>query len=157
MITQDELTVLEHIESAFRGITLGEGVGLHQAQGLDDYASEEELDLLRLKDEKDDWSKIDASDLNNCYSSLSFFDARGMQFHLPAFLIADLKGLYNHDIAFTLCLKSENASLQFSLLNSEQRKAVRNYLVLRLNDLENGPAQPMIEESLETRWSESSS
>jgi hypothetical protein len=40
--------------------------------------------------------------LNACYSSLSFFDAEGMRFPLPAFLIAELNGGYLQDMSFQL-------------------------------------------------------
>ena len=56
---------------------------MRHGQGLDDdYEDAATCEALRLTDEKDDWSKIAVADLNQCYSSLSFFDAEGMRFHL---------------------------------------------------------------------------
>jgi hypothetical protein len=69
---------------------LDDGIGLFQATGLDDYASDEELKRLRERDEKTAWRRISYADLERCYAAPSFFDAQGFVFHLPAFLIAEL-------------------------------------------------------------------
>ena len=82
---QEMKDIQDQIQDAFADVVLGEGVGLWQAQGIDDYKSLAECLILREHDEKLDWSKISVQDLNKCYSSLSFFDAQGMLFHLPAF------------------------------------------------------------------------
>lgn len=122
------------IHQAFSEVNLGDGIGLWQAQGIDDYKSEAECLALRDRDEKLDWSKIPTQDLNHCYSSLSFFDAKGMRFHLPAFLIADLRGEWWHDLTFYLCQSYD--PLYFGLLNHAQRNAVRAYLKWALSDHE---------------------
>lgn len=115
------------IRAAFGGVELGAGVGLHEAQGLDDYESKEKCDAYRATDEKDDWQAIGVEQLNQCYSSLSFFDAAGMRFHLPAYLIADLEGTYGHGMAYTLT-QSNAQGEQFALLDEAQRAAVLAYL-----------------------------
>lgn len=115
------------IECAFANITLGEGIGLWQAQGIDDYKSSGECIALRQHDQKLDWSKIPIQDLNDCYSSLSFFDAEGIRFHLPAFLLADLRGECHFDLAFYLC-GSYDQIQKFAMLNQQQYQAVRAYL-----------------------------
>lgn len=91
-MTDAERRIADVVRSAFQGVTLGNGIGLWQGQGLDDYANSETLARYRAQDEKVDWSRIPASELDSCHSSLSFFDAEGMRFHLPAYLIADLEG-----------------------------------------------------------------
>lgn len=128
-----ELTILADevigiIERAFHGVTLKSGVGLYQGRGLDDYMTDEECAKLRSSDEKNDWRNISSDDLNTYFSSLSFFDAEGLRFHLPAFLCADLRGEYEIGLEFHLVDIGELADKQFSLLNSDQRSAVRKYL-----------------------------
>ena len=91
----------QKIESAFAGVTLQEGIGLYEAQGIDDYASHAQCQAYRAKDEKLNWQNISINDLNRCNSSPTFFDAQGMLFHLPAFLLASLNGDYLHDLTFT--------------------------------------------------------
>jgi hypothetical protein len=46
------------IEAAFAGVALGGGVGLQEAQGLDDYADAETRAAYRASDEEDDWHRI---------------------------------------------------------------------------------------------------
>lgn len=116
------------IQTAFADVILGNGIGLWQAQGIDDYKSSEECLALRQRDEKSNWSKILIQDLKDCHSSLSFFDAEGMRFHLPAFLIADLRGEWLFHLTFYLCRPIEQMQ-QFQLLNSAQRQAVKAYLL----------------------------
>ena len=99
-------SLISDITSAFAGVRLGGGVGLFEAQGLDDYADAAERKALRERDEKDDWTVLSADALNRANSSLSFFDADGMRFHLPAYLVADLRGDYKFGVVFTLCQAS---------------------------------------------------
>ncbi len=55
--------VLALVRRAFHGVTLGNGVGLHQGRGLDDYADDRTLASYRAQDEKNDWSAIPIADL----------------------------------------------------------------------------------------------
>ncbi len=116
------------IAEAFKGVELGGGIGLRQAQGIDDYKSESQCLEYRAADEKFDWRRIPVAELTACYSSLSFFDAEGMRFHLPAFLIADLRGQFHQGMAFCLCSHASGAN-QFSDLSKNQRLSVREYLL----------------------------
>jgi hypothetical protein len=72
------------------------------------------------------WAGLRSEELNKCNSSLSFFDAEGMRFHLPAYLIADLDGTYGFGMAFTLT-QSSLLGEQVALLNEAQHAAVRAY------------------------------
>ena len=55
-VTDAERRVAELVHSAFDGVTLGDGVGLFEGQGLDDYADAATRARYRAKDEKEDWS-----------------------------------------------------------------------------------------------------
>lgn len=116
-----------HIQTAFADVILGNGIGLWQAQGMDDYKSVEECMALRQRDETLNWANIPLQDLKDDQSSLSFFDAEGMRFHVPAFLMADLRGEWHFHLTVHLCRSTEKMQ-QFHLLNSAQRQAVRAYL-----------------------------
>lgn len=118
----------KRIRDAFEGVTLGDGVGLYQAQGIDDHDTEEVCQSFRLRDEKDDWQRITSEDLNKCYSSLSFFDAAGMRFHLPAYLLAEIDGDYKFDLTMDFIDMSDHKMKQFSLFTEQQKKAVADYL-----------------------------
>jgi hypothetical protein len=152
-MTGDKDRVLDLVRSAFRGVTLGNGVGLRQGQGLDDYADDCTLASYRAQDEKNDWSAIPVADLDSCYSSLSFFDAEGMRFHLPAYLVADLEdGLQTADVLFHLVYPAHGAESSFDALSPAQREAVRHFLLLRLSDHHRQFYHPMIEAALTNYW-----
>ena len=143
----------ERIRSAFAGVELGEGVGLREAQGLDDYASEEKCAQHRASDQKIDWQALRSEDLNECNSSLSFFDAEGMRFHLPAYLVADLDGTYGFEMAYALT-QSSYLGVQFALLSEEQRAAVRTYLRFIEHEPEYAFDREHIQVALEGFWAE---
>lgn len=153
--------VAELIRRAFHDVRLDEGVGLFEGQGLDDYSDAKTLAAYRAKDERNDWSRISAEDLTNCYSSLSFFDASGMRFHLPAYLIADLEGRIRIDVLFHLVHLDEYALARFRLLSPDQRRAIREYLLLTLETVRStsplgleDPLVASIDAALDHCWTE---
>lgn len=151
-MTEEEARVAVLIKNAFRGVTLGNGVGLLQGQGLDDYADSDTLAEYRSQDEKDDWSRIPVDALTRCQSSLSFFDAEGMCFYLPAFLIADIEGTLGQEVVFYLTYFDDRAQSRFELLSAVQRHAVREFLLLRATDTIFEFERRQIEKALEAYW-----
>lgn len=151
-MTETEARVEILIKDAFRDVTLGNGIGLLQGQGLDDYADSETLAAYRSRDEQHDWSRIPVEALCRCHSSLSFFDAEGMRFHLPAYLIADLEDTLNQDIIFHLTYFGNRIESLFDILSLPQRNAVREYLLLRLSDPEYEFESARIEAALKANW-----
>ena len=87
--------LIHQIDIAFDGVTLGDGIGLWETDGIDDYCSETELKNLRERDEKHDWRRISPGDLNDCNAAPCFLDAEGMRFLTPAFLTAELNGQFS--------------------------------------------------------------
>jgi len=118
----DEL--IAQIDVAFDGVMLCTGTGLWESDGIDDYRGPEELGLLREKDEKLDWRRIRADDLNHCNAAPSFLDAQGLYFHAPAFLTAELRGECNHDVIGRLIYNSFGSPEFRQLLTPAQRHAI---------------------------------
>lgn len=116
--------VVAQIEGAFADTQLGDGIGLFEANGLDDYACDEELRRYRATDEKLDWRRISYSDLERCYSSPSFFNAQGFVFHLPAFLIAELNDKHPYGFIDRLFRSEEHPEGWRKLLTNKQRIAI---------------------------------
>ena len=143
-------SVILKIREAFRGVTLCNGVGLLQGQAKDGGRNGLEE---RLQDEKLDWARLRVTDLNECSSSLCFFDAEGMRFHLPAFLIAELHGCLDRT-PFILHLTdlSDYSKSQLSMLSAAQREAVREFLLFRRADPEHEYDWLEIEKALATYW-----
>lgn len=140
---QEELIV--KIKLAFKDVQLEDGIGLWEAQGLDNYADEQELAKLRAKDERVNWENLLYKDLAFCESSLSFFDAKGMRFCLPKFLIFDLlqieilqkQNLSAPEVVFTLTydLYSEYQLSRFSLFNNNQIACIVDFLTYNLKNI----------------------
>ena len=143
------------IEAAFAGVTLGDGVGLHEARAIDDYADDATQAARRAEDEKEDWRRITAEDLNFCDSSLCFFDAGGMRFHLPAYLIAELRGEY--ECVSVVYHLTSGFPEKFRLLSEAQRTAVRAFLRHVFDDPAYESDWPDIWEALNGFWAEADS
>lgn len=145
--------IIGMIREAFANVTLGSGVGLHETAALDDYEDAATCAAVRAEDEKDDWQRISLKELN-LYNGLSFFDAEGMRFHLPAFLIADLQGEYGHGMTFCLTHLSDHSRSQFALLSDAQRRSVRAFLLFLLDDPEEGFHRKEIRRALDEYWTD---
>ena len=88
--------LIAQVEKAFAGVTLEDGVGLFESQGLDDRLTSEQCAALRARDEKEDWHTIAVLDLYRCGSCLHYFDAKGTRFHLPQIMLHCL-GAYDEE------------------------------------------------------------
>ena len=148
---QEKERVKALIRSAFRAVVLGQGIGLDEAQGIDGYESKQCCAARRCADEKTNWAAITLEQLIACRSSLSFFDAAGMRFHLPAFLIADLDGDGEFGMDFSLTYSSQIQEI-FALLNSQQRESVRQFLHYILCEPNYSQSQEKIRSALAGYW-----
>ncbi|MDA0781817.1 MAG: hypothetical protein PQ612_02555 [Rickettsiales bacterium] len=144
--------LINEIITAFSGVVLGKGIGLWEAQAIDDYETEEVRQEKRKNDEKMDWSRLlGYSELQRCHSSLSFFDADGMKFHLPVFMIGSIKKEVDDPI-FHLTSLDEYSQSRFTTLNLEQRKAVVSYLNWCLKNDDYQYDHPPIERAINEYW-----
>ena len=150
--TKDQ--IIRIIEAAFSGVALGEGIGLFEAQAIDDYETEDVQKQRRLNDEKINWNSIPYDVLHNCHSSLSFFDADGMRFHLPAYIIGSIKGEVDDPI-FHLTYMSDYMESRLVSLNVEQQRAVMAYLTWCLTENEYAFDYPNITRALAEYWERS--
>ena len=153
--------LISEITNAFKNVKLNGGVGLNVAQGLS-----EGLDLrnrpgddedkavykkLKRKDEKNNWQNIPIKELNRCNSSLNNFDADGLRFHLPAYMIAEIKGECDFEMGFCLCDKY-NYSYVFSTLEPAERKVIVLFLEYIYEQEKYLFYKGDIQKSLETYW-----
>jgi hypothetical protein len=130
--------LIAEIAKAFAGVTLEDGVGLKEADAIDEYADNAMRQQYRQEDEKYEWSAIPPEKLERYHGSPAFFDPKGMRFHLPAFLIAQLNGksidMNGYLCAFWLELKEAHLNINFCLLSAQQRAAVCHFLYAVLED-----------------------
>lgn len=141
--------IIDQITAAFAGVELGDGVGLLEAQGIDDYASDDERRELRSKDETKDWRRISPEVLGGCNSSPSFFDAKGFVFHLPAFLIAELNDQYSYGFIDRLSHAGGYPDGWPKLLTSLQREAIISALLLVAEHPDYAEKRDMIDTAVE--------
>lgn len=153
----DKAQVEELIREAFRGVSLGDGIGLLEGNGLDDYAGSDELSRLRAQDQRENWEAIPYEKLNGYSTSLSYFDAEGMRFHLPAYLLCTLN---DNDDQGSLLFALTNATPddpRFGLLNTQQRQAIREFLIYTWNhfdEIQRGFHEGYFEYALTSCWPE---
>ncbi len=153
MLEENQTFLILQINSAFKGVELDGGIGLSEATAIDDYKDQQFRDECKINDEKFHWDQISSSLLNEHYTSLSFFDAKGMRFHLPAFMIAEIKGEYRFGMSFSLTHLSDYTRSQFKLLNEKQREVVKLFLEYLLMDSNYEFEKPTIERAIENYWS----
>jgi hypothetical protein len=146
----------ERIRAAFTGVKLADGIGLWQAQGLDDYEPPEVCAEYRLKDEAEDWSRISDDTLQHCNSSPSFLDAKGFRFYMPAFMLSELRGDYGFDFRWSLIHFDTLEYARYELLDAAQRAVVRDYLIFFTSDPNDTYSRDDIMYALETYWTEAS-
>ena len=150
--TAEADTLCQRVRKAFADVMLGAGVGLFEGQAIDDYETDEVRRQKRERDEKESWEKIETKHLNACHSSLSFFDSLGMRFHLPAFIIADLRGHFDMGMEFTLTYLEDHSRKKFGLLSPQQRQIVREYLQFLREDPDSEFHYADIDRALNDYW-----
>ena len=144
------LSLIPIIAEAFTGVKLGDGVGLSEGRAIDDYEDAATRAACRAVDEKDDWSRLTSDQLSHFSSSLSFFDQAGMRFHLPAFLIADLRDQFGFGMAFWLTYTGRPYEDSFGLLSVEQRAAFDSFSFTSLSHRSISVSGPTFLEHCET-------
>lgn len=139
-------TLIAEIEVAFDGVSLGDGIGLLEAGGLDDRAPGSDLSDLRELDEKSDWRHISDDALSRGNATPSFLDAKGLVFHLPAFICTELRGNEIVDIFSRLVFDAFRDRSFRSLLTSAQRAVIIDVLQF----LADSPGRWFDEDDIET-------
>lgn len=127
--------LIQRIHAAFEGVQLGAGVSLHETIVIDNYGSNKARQLARKEDEKKDWRVL----LDNPkfvevhgIGGLSFYDAEGFRFHLPAYLIVGIlkpEEVVIESLIFTLTYLSPYQLERNTILNPLQRRCVKEFLV----------------------------
>jgi hypothetical protein len=79
--------VVAQIEQAFAGVSRGDGMTLHQALAVDDYAAPEVVEQARALDLDTDWHDVPKDVMATHCSFFSFLDAKGFRYYLPAAML----------------------------------------------------------------------
>lgn len=137
-IEQKKAVVIEEIIAAFDGVQREDGMSLHEAEAIDNYAGPEERATARAIDTETRWQDIPAEAIAECQTALHYFDPKGFRYNIPAFLIWYLtceEGSNTSDTIFYF-LDSDYATTSdglylphVSLLTPEQSTAIAHFLV----------------------------
>ena len=152
--------LLQLIENAFRGVELGDGVGLRETVVIDNYGGDDARRAARAGDEKHDWRKLieDADLVRICgVGGLSFYDATGLRFHMPAYLslaVTDFDRDEASDapasLLFHLTDLSDYNLKRFSILDEAQKRCVAEVLVYLRDEFEVG--HPGFDQAIQRYW-----
>ena len=87
-------TLVAVITAAFDGVLRKEGTTLHQAMAIDDYKPEADQLAARRLDPDRRWQEVpDEAIEEQLGSPLSFLDAEGFRYYLPAYMIYGLRNM----------------------------------------------------------------
>lgn len=124
--------LIAEIEEAFAGVSLGKGVRWREADAIDNHATPEERAAARRFDVDTNWKLVVPELLNDLPSAVSFLDAAGFRYYLPAF-IADIRRAGHWESAVDDSFLADLASPQrlgelLPLLNGAQRRSICHWI-----------------------------
>jgi hypothetical protein len=137
--TVDRDAIVREIVGAFDGVRRGDGISLHEAQVIEDHGSDNERVRARTLDAAERWQDVPGADIEAAYDILSFLDAAGFRYYLPAYMVWSLENFetsesrsVDHTI-YSLALHEEPRLRQwqlgrFSVFDPRQAKAIARFL-----------------------------
>jgi len=131
---EKEKQLLALIAEAFKDVRLEDGVSLHETIVIDNYGSKDAMMRARSRDEKMDWQKLihDPELLEvNGIGGLAFYDAKGLRFHLPAYLSVVLMNDWvdiAESLLYNLTSDSEYNRKRLDILDPPMKKCVGEVL-----------------------------
>lgn len=78
--------LIDAIERAFANVKLDDGIGVFEAEALDDCVSDKLLARARAKDIGDDWRALSDDVISEHYSAMAFMDQKGLRYAIPAYM-----------------------------------------------------------------------
>lgn len=133
---QQKAGLIAEITAAFDGVSREDGITLHEAQAIDDYAGPEERAETRKLDTETRWQDVPAEDITQGYNVLNFLDPKGFRYYIPAFLIWHLTSEEDSNTYDSIDYyldrsykRDESYRLNVSLLTPHQSRAIAHFLV----------------------------
>ncbi|MCR9246478.1 MAG: hypothetical protein NXI31_15705 [bacterium] len=147
----DPQRVIAGIRAAFEAVPRG-AITLHEAQAMDDYATEEVRANARVIDTEDSWEAVKDEWIQECPNALTYLDPVSWRYYLAAHMVWMLRhpGDMSNSAAstiFSLESDTDPEGRRFGLLTAEQLNAVAAFLRhLRLHDVHD------VDEALAGHW-----
>lgn len=157
--TIDIESLIKRITIAFEGQQLGNGVSWREANVLDDYGTQAERDEARALDEKNDWTKIPDTLIEDLRYQcvMPFVDTKGLCYYLPVIMIYSLKKYKTSQslIIDSLFYSLRRKKVAFDLkkeLNASQIQCAIDFIQICLTIGDDYFDLDKVEESLEKYW-----
>jgi hypothetical protein len=155
--------VTDAIQSAFKGVTLGHGISLRQAEMIDDRTKDcvtsPEFHALLSGEVTNDWSRVPSIELER--DNIAHLDARGFRYYIPALMlsvleryesvsmrvIGTLSGLYPRKEHWNYHVG------RYALLDETQKSAIAFFLSALSELVELDPEdEKMVQRAFERYW-----
>ena len=126
----DEQALAAEVAAAFGGVDLGNGVTWLEAESIDNYESPAERAAARRTDvSAGGWLTVSDQLFDRFPSAVTFLDAHGFRYYLPAFIVADIRrgGRWESAVDDGVLARLEDPSRVadlLPLLHDRQRRAV---------------------------------
>lgn len=127
---RDAARVIAHFRRAFAGVTLDGGTSLFDAEMIDDYGCDSSRNDPIRHLPYTTWEALPGVLLDS-FRPTSFFDARGVRFHLPAYMARAVEDGDDIVVQWVTPSKGELADWwaeKFSLITPEQGRAIIDFL-----------------------------
>jgi len=158
-------TVESEIQMAFRGVTLGRGISLRQAQVADGFqaaASSAHSASPAHGEITDDWSRVPLDELER--DCIAHLDALGFRYYIPALMMSVLNHYESSSMRVIGTLTGlypkkddswEYHMHRYSLLSPAQKSAIARFLIALPKLLELGfEHQKVVARALRNYWAE---
>jgi hypothetical protein len=136
VVEMNRSSLIKEIEIAFQDVKLDNGIGIFEAEALDDYANDNEIKKQRAKDREfwSRWQDIPDEVISKYYSVLCFVDPEGLKYLLPAYMRFTLNQ-YDIDASasidstiFALDRGLESFKDRPEILSQEQKAIIAKFL-----------------------------
>jgi hypothetical protein len=157
--------VESEIRTAFRGVTLGRGISLRQAQladGFQDTVRNAHFASPAHQEITDDWSRVPLDELER--DCIAHLDALGFRYYIPALMLSVLNHYESSSMRVIGTLTGlypkkddswEYDMHRYSLLNLVQKTAIARFLAATPKLVElNSEDQKVVERALRNYWGE---
>lgn len=125
--------IIAAISQAFGTVLLGQGISFHEANAIDDYASDEERKKARTLDTETHWWELPPDKLERFNLVLIYTDAEGFRFYIPAYMTLALRTYQSTSLSIDAAISSlfpvtSLHSKHYELLDDNQRKCIVQFL-----------------------------
>jgi len=154
---------IDQITRAFDGVSREDGVSLHEAIALDDYATPAQRAAARALDTETRWQDVPDEDIEHGELALCFFDPTAFRYYLPAYMIWSLRNSQTDQfhmarslifhLSLSLSRHPEYKLSRFRALTPEQSAAVCSFLRYTATRIDKRYAE-RAHQALNGHWSE---